>query len=356
MRKSATLAFSIAALLGVSSAYSVAPPMLYCVNDQGLNDSQFCAIPLSPLGAAIADDVIHHDCDIEALDVRDYDGKIFAASGDNTLPGWEGHLYMLKPPVPGATLIDLGQLVGDNGEPLYEVDGIAFHPTTGQLYVWSQGQGLYIISTNQLTAAITAASPGEVGDCPPLLTDPPTIKNVYKEPLPLGANELAPVEIEDIEWNWGGTILYGVENVHNHGTKPSKELGVGSDLVDSDSDKPRADHTIVLWSYYKDTHGLSKIQAACRIVAGGEYEIEGLESLPRTFFGKDKDKIITEDKDALILSYHEPADKKLNYAVITAPVPANSPSGPLPDCEIASYGEIPTDGLSDIEGLGIVWR
>jgi len=326
MKKSIKLALSIATALGFSSAYGSA---IYCVQDNGLNDSQFCksdhlddATPtpaINPLGPE------YKDCDIEALDIMHDPGLLYAASGDNTPR--PGHLYRVD--MSGAGLYDLGD-VDAPGHELTEIDGISFHPVDGDLYGWAQDEGLFVIpSANVPLDPGTYLVPGGTGaaGCNDTASQNSTV---------IKAEMVIPTEgeIEDIEWNWGGTKLYAVENLHSH-TDPDRHGPPDFD-----------EKGIKLWVYTPPSSGGPSITSVCDDLVpsivklmGDAYEIEGIESFPRTLLN------IQSLDDLLILSFHKHkggATTDLKYVTIVAG----------DECNLVDQATITAD-FNDIEGVGV---
>jgi uncharacterized repeat protein (TIGR01451 family) len=126
-------------------------PQFYALHDEKLNDTQFFNInpntrETTPLGPS------YDGYDIEALDMHPYTGKLYATSGDDTGcidPAADsatcerhpnGHLYEVDP--------NTGTLTSIGSTGFGEVSGISFHPITGELWAWADGEGLLKIDTN----------------------------------------------------------------------------------------------------------------------------------------------------------------------------------------------------------------
>jgi hypothetical protein len=310
---------------------------IYCVHDQGLNDSQFCVgTPLPFPNAIVPMGPLYQNCDIEALDLNRAGGdpfiNLYAASGDDTPR--PGHLYLIADKSIANFIFDLGDIwkVDSTGTPvtnITEIDAISFHPTTGVLWGWGQHTGLFVIPP-PLPSLITLE-----------MRIDPQVGCVANEPPVeiIGATVVVPateMEIEALTWNWEGTVLYAVENLHN-------------DPVDSHGDsedqwgQPDFDEGIRLWAS-DGTHLIEMCpNLASNLVEqwGIPVEIEALEALPEGILPD----LIPSTQDLLLLGFHGP--KTLLYAVIvTPPLPLTAPL----NCDVFWLGEIPTV-LNDLEGL-----
>ena len=184
MKKPITLVLSIAIALGITNSQA---DVLFLVDDRGLNDSQFLkkeADSIVPLGT------LHKDCDIEALDIQEESKALYAAAGDDTPRA--GHLYRVDKN--NGNISDLGVIGG-------EIDGISFHPKTGDLWGWAQCKGLFVVQASDIPSSGIPLS--ECKETPTVPNIPSKI--VFEQPIS---------EIEDLKWNEEGKILYAVENVH----------------------------------------------------------------------------------------------------------------------------------------------
>jgi hypothetical protein len=410
--------------VGVSTGL-VQAETIYCVHDDKLNDSQFCHILIPPAAFVVPDFPIYEDCDIEALDNRRFepggtylDDRLYAASGDDTPR--PGHLYYVQyvssilplpsPPAipfldpfipngPHATpasatpfswwvnLIDLGD-VDDVTPPvtaeLREIDAISFHPVTGDLWGWAQGEGLFVISpfpfpipnpplgpfppVAPLLAPIFPApypimpplvAPGSGGWIPKVPLKalkakclPPTLE------VPIIKAELIfqspPIEMEDLTWNWEGKLLYGVENVHDDPVDSHGEEEDGWPRVGYDFD---FDKGITLWVCDPNQQSIcapicpNMAQIVAEKFQGMLAEIEGLEALPEDLLLKyliDFSIINPATQDLLVVGLHGP-HQVLYAAIITPPT---SPWPPTEDCQLWQWLEHETmTELNDIEGL-----
>ncbi len=353
--KTHRLEFAIGVALGVS----VAPPIfaddgdntIYCVHDGGLNNSQFCYIPIPPVDSSVVTlGPVYQKCDIEALDIQHGTDNLYAASGDDTPR--PGHLYYVYKH--NGNVIDLGD-VDAQGAELAEIDAISFRPNTGNLWGWAQGEGLFMIPSSVIAGLPSAEDlPIQpVVDIDHPICLPPT------SPVPVIHADLIlpapPVEVEDITWNWEGDVLYAVENVHatlvdgqcqSHDPDSHGPL----DFEECDVDNDGVDEGIRLWAVAQD--GVEwKIGEICPNLApqiaeklGKKAEIEGLESLPESLL---PDEVNQETEDLLLVGFH--GAKKILYAVIITPEP---PFASDPNCQIWRWldHDISTK-LNDIEGL-----
>lgn len=129
------------ALLVRQFPFQAAPAacQLYAVHDEGLNQSQFFTVDLDnhqvkSLGTS------YPGYDIEGLAIHPQTNQIYASSGNRVAPyRAKGHLYL----VDGQT----GQLFAVGSTGFEEVDSLAFDET-GTLWGWAKGAGLITIDTN----------------------------------------------------------------------------------------------------------------------------------------------------------------------------------------------------------------
>jgi hypothetical protein len=333
-------ALSMALVSWVTTTY--AAPAIYCVHDEGLNDSQFCVgYPLPfPSEGILPMGPIYPDCDIEALDLdengEDLFYNLYAASGDDTPR--PGHLYLVDK-MNGAPLWDLGDIwaVDAAGKPLTnirEVDAISFNPATHVLWGWGQHTGLFFINPPPPPPSISAKN--EI--------DPKVGCVANESPVGIvGATVVFPAverEIEDLTWNRAGTVLYGVENLHDdpvdsHGDPEDLWPNMNFDFDDG----------IRLWAFDTISGFVGSIcpnlVPAISGLMDAPAEIEGLEVLPRNLVPPPPGF-----SDLLLVGFHGP--HKMVYAALGVNfINANTP----PVCRIIWDGSIPTDGLHDIEGL-----
>jgi hypothetical protein len=313
---------------------------IYCVHDDGLNDSQFCmGSPLpSPSSGILPMGPLYQNCDLEALDL-DEDGEdlffnLYAASGDDTPR--PGHLYLVDKVV-GVPLWDLGDIweVDAAGNPvknITEVDAISFNPTTHVLWGWGQHTGLFFINPPPPPPLIS--SQNEID---------PQVGCIANEPQVgiIGATVFFPapeVEMEDLTWNRSGTVLYGVPNLHDDPVDSHGDLEDLWPQADFDFD---FDDGIRLWAYDTVSGFVGSIcpslVAGITGLLGKPAEIEGLEVLPHNL-------VPLGFSDLLLVGFHGP--HRIYYATVSV----NFASTP-PACQFIWGGNIPTDGLNDIEGL-----
>ncbi|NJO17158.1 MAG: M20/M25/M40 family metallo-hydrolase [Thioploca sp.] len=309
---------------------------IYCVHDQGTNNSQFCfgtplptpptdILPLGPL---------HQQCDIEALDIQPETDDLFAASGDDTPR--KGHLYRVNKG--NGAIIDIGRIIdGATQLAITEIDALSFQPSTNKLWGWGQDTGLFVIDS-------PLPSEGELISAQCLST--PAVPAIAAEVV-VRRQGVDAMEIEDITWNQNGTVLYATENQH---TDPPDSHGDPENrwsLPDFDFD---FDEGIRLWAYDTTDDGVlreicSDLTTEIANQLGQAAEVEALESLPNDLFNP----IIPDDQDLLLVGFHGP--NQLLYAIIaTPPLPLPESPVPLPPCELLWNGEIPTQ-FNDIEGL-----
>ena len=130
------------ALLARQFPFQAAPAacqLLYAVHDEGLNQSQFFTV-----------DLVNHEVkvlgtpypgyDIEGLAIHPQTNQIYASSGNQVGPYQaKGHLYL----VDGQT----GQLFAVGSTGFEEVDSLAFDKA-GTLWGWAKGAGLITIDVN----------------------------------------------------------------------------------------------------------------------------------------------------------------------------------------------------------------
>lgn len=327
---------------------------LFCVHDNGLNDSQFCqgVPPYVPMGLTALGPT-YPNCDIEALDNREAPIdeiaiNLYAASGDDTPR--KGHLYRFNKCglISGPGLHDVGNIMavdpntGQVIKDITEVDAITFHPK-GTLWGWGQHTGLFFIpppyplpsQQNEIDPKVgcLAAEP-QVDMIPATVVMPRT-----------------EMEMEDLTWNQAGSVLYGVENVHDdpvdsHGDPETNWLSPGFDF---DFDKG-----IKLWAYDNTTNFLGTIcpnlmndlKVHWKELFGEEKiaEIEALESLPADVLPP-----VQPNQDLILVGFHGPAH--LLYALITTPPLPLTAATPITPCQIVWDGAIPSEKFNDIEGL-----
>jgi hypothetical protein len=307
---------------------------IYCLHDDGLNDSQFCyGMPL-PAPPIVRLGPLYKDCDIEALDILHTTDDLYAAAGDDTPR--KGHLYYVYKH--NGDIVDLGDPNGPGQ--LDEIDALSFHPITNQLWGWAQGEGLFVINT--LTPPLPAPFPQPFLSSPipsipifpqgiqiqPIVNidNPICLPPISKVPLiPATIVLNKPVEVEDITWNWRGDIIYAVENAHtdnvdSHGKHEDfwpyanpKDYDFDQADVDGDGEK----EGVTLWasdgSIIKEVcHDLSP-----KIIEklGAKAEIEALESLPPNLIPTTE--INPDTEDLLLVGFHGP--RTMLYAVIITP-------------------------------------
>jgi hypothetical protein len=299
-----------------------AADFFYCVDDQGLNDSQFChgsPLPLEKLGP------LYKNCDIEALDISHVTDDLYAAAGDNTPR--KSHLYYVYKD--SGDVVDLGNIGGPGV--LEEVDALSFHPVTDKLWGWAQGEGLFVIPTLP-----TFPEPAIL---PIVDIEHPRCKRPDDD-VTIPATLMASFanEVEDITWNWTGDVLYAVENLHtddpdSHGDDEDRWPGPPFNIDYDDG--------IKLWAYVIESGEIELCPNLAPSIAealGHEAEIEGLEALPNDFLIPP----IAADKDLLIATFHGPHE--MYYAAIIA-----RPTLSTPQCEIwIDSVEVP---FNDIEGI-----
>jgi hypothetical protein len=334
MNKSIRLAVALA--VGTSAGLAQAETV-YCVHDDGLNDSQFCYVPIPPANQVLPLGPLYRNCDIEALDIQHEEDSLFAASGDDTPR--KGHLYrVVTPPgvVGAGDIFDLGNVVaippplGPGGD-IEEIDAISFHPNTGDLWGWAQDRGLFVIPRASV----------------PLQGGTQVKLSCHEEIAPYEIQaemviEKKQMEIEAITWNQNGTALYGVENCHeghhpdSHG---AHEDGWGKAGYNYDTDCGTK-----LWRGIFPISPASWMPVCQNLLSGTPQpaaEIEAIESLPPGF-GAEIGIGVPPGGDLVLLGFHGP--NQLSYAVLFIP-PA-----PGAACAIVWEGGIESK-FNDIEGL-----
>jgi len=345
MNKSIRLAVALA--VGTSAGLAQAETV-YCVHDDGLNDSQFCYVPIPPANQVLpllplpvppgAPPITYENCDIEALDIRHGNDLLFAASGDDTPR--KGHLYFVETDnLVGARgdIFDLGNVVARPLEAVKEIDAISFHPTTDDLWGWAQDRGLFVIP--QASVPLPQEGTQVISTCQERI-DPP-VKDIPARMVIVPKEEM---EIESITWNQNGTALFGVENCHtdhpdSHG---APEDGWGSPAYNYDTDCG-----IKIWRGIDPITPASWMQVCENLFDEGETpqpvaEIEAIESLPPGF-GAKIGIMVPPGGDLVLIGFHGP--NQLSYAVLFIP-PA-----PGAACAIVWEGGINSKPFNDIEGL-----
>jgi len=302
---------------------------LYCVHDDQRNDSQFCfgapPAPLHPLGP------LYRDCDIEALDLDQQSGELYAASGKQTPR--KGHLYHVHKRT--AAITDLGDIVeAGTGKDVKEVDALSFHPLTGELWGWAQDKGLFKIPAlpefpTPIEPVVDAANP----QCLKPTSEVPTIAAQIVIPQPM--------EVEDITWNWSGTALYALENVH---TDDADSHGDNENQWSKPDFNADFDTGIRLWAYDSTSNVIREICDNLLPLMGEGAEIEGLEALPKSLFQYQL------PVDALLVSFHGPK-KSLYTTIALPPLPLPAPPAPVTPCQIVWEDEFSSSPFNDIEGL-----
>jgi hypothetical protein len=368
MNKSIRLAVALA--VGTGAGLAQADETVYCVHDDGLNDSQFCYVNLNPpnppkipglqvlplkVNPLTGASHTYWDCDIEALDIShpnqsDLDNLLFAASGDDTPR--KGHLYFVETDnlvgVRG-DLFDLGNVVAPplNAKvPLKdvkEIDAISFHPNTDNLWGWAQDRGLFVIPS----ASIPLQGAQVISTC----QEPMNPEEIQAEMV-----IVKQMEVEAITWNQNGTILYGVKNCHNddpdsHGKDENGwpypnprdyDFDCGIELWAGNWDPGPAD-PVFNWEQVcpnitadiEDMLAQSYPNAKEKRVA----EIEALESLPRHLAAPPP---IPPGDDLVVIGFHGP--HHLLYAMVNIPPPPAL-------CGFRFVNDIDSKPFNDIEGL-----
>jgi len=248
---------------------------LYAVNDKGLNHSQFLTIDPDRLEIKRLGPV-YKGHDIEALDIRPKTGELYAASGDNT--GNKGHLYQVDK--------ENGQILDLGSTPCKEVDALTFHPD-GTLWAWGQDCGLFKIEN-------------------PLAPE--------KAKLVIPSN--GEVEVEDMTWNTKGTILYGVENLHD-GHHPDSH-GASEENYSENLDFEQG---IRLWAYHLESGDMKTL---CDDFMGSLMEVEAMETLP---------------DDSLIFRFH--GSHNLTFGTVS-----------VQNCQMTVKKELSTP-YNDVEGIAL---
>jgi len=329
---------------------------IYCVHDDGLNDSQFCYTTppsfISSLGP------LYKDCDIEALDTLQSTDELYAAAGDDTPR--PSHLYYVNKQ--NGNIEDLGDIGGPDF--LREIDALSFRPDGHQLWGWAQGEGLFVIHMllpNPLSSIpplfpVTPSYPQGIPIQPIVdINYPQCLKPTSEVPIIEAELVLSePIEVEDITWNWQGDVLYAVENIHinhdsdSHGdsedrwSKPDFDF----DFEQGDIDNDGVNEGIRFWA--SDGNVIVEIChdliPSIKAKLGRQAEIEALESLPPELFPETVDP---NSEDLLVVGFHGP--KKMLYAVIKTP---SIPSSPNAGCTLLSWLDETTEtALNDIEGI-----
>jgi Leucine-rich repeat (LRR) protein len=149
--------------------------LVYALHQDSLNNTQFTTIApnlnfqINPLGNP------HSGYNIKNIDILSATNEIYAASGSNPEIGHDqGYLYRINR--------DNGELIPVCGTGLGEITALSFHPTDNKLWVWSNGEGLFVIDINSI----------DNGTCHPT--------EVLRH----------PATITDLTWDNAGQILYGL--------------------------------------------------------------------------------------------------------------------------------------------------
>lgn len=142
---------------------------LYGVQDNGLNDSQLFTINLDTLEVNDLGEQ-YPGYDIEALAIHPVTGELYAASGDDT--DRPGYLYKVN--------THTGELTEIGNTGFAEIEGLSFDKD-GTLWAWAKGDGLIQIDTQTGVGTLMIPS---------------------------------PVAVEDITWNNDSTLLYAAQDKH----------------------------------------------------------------------------------------------------------------------------------------------
>ncbi|MDY6992370.1 MAG: hypothetical protein SVR94_07160 [Pseudomonadota bacterium] len=196
---------------------------LYGVHDQGLNNSQLFVASAPDYTNTQALGALYAEYDIEALDIHPLTDALYAASGDDTPQ--KGYLYQIDKTT--GVILSTVDIRATDGSDLTEIDGLSFHPQTGELWAWAQNQGLLRVQPNTGVAELVVAYDGE---------------------------------IEDLTWDASGDTLYGVQNKHNT-TDVDSQADVGG---------------VLLWQY---TPATGTVTTLCDEFLATVPEIEALEAL-----------------------------------------------------------------------------
>jgi len=304
--------FNLNAHLLASSIDQVA---IYCVQDQGVNDSQLCQGSFYPTISFTTLGPLYQDCDLEAMDVSPTTGEIYAAAGDNTPRG--SHLYLVFKE--DGNLLDLGDIGGPNF--LKGVEALSFHPQTNQLWGWAQGEGLFVIRT--LPSLLSPPFILPVVDLNhPLCRAPSSSLKVpdISAELVLAAPN---VKVGDLTWNQRGDIIYAIENV-----SPKDSEQDGAKLWASDG------KSIV--SICPNLTSLVKNQL------GEEARIEGIESFPADLFPT----LDATKEDLLLVSLNN-----VNTMLFLGVVITSQPLSAAAPCTLWEWVEKITTPFNDIEGI-----
>ncbi|NJO15267.1 MAG: hypothetical protein HC877_05835 [Thioploca sp.] len=150
--------------------------LLYALQDEGLNNSQFFTVDpqnhfaTTPLGN------IYPEYDIEDMDILSATTEIYASSGDNAQANHEkGYLYQVNS--------DNGELTPICSTGLGKVSAISFYPDSQDLWLWAGGKGLFVIDLKQINNGV----------CYP--------QEIFHY----------SAQVEGITWDSEGQILYGAK-------------------------------------------------------------------------------------------------------------------------------------------------
>jgi hypothetical protein len=239
------------ALLVRQFPFQAAPAscQLYAVHDEGLNQSQFFTVDWDNHQVKILG-TPYPGYDIEGLAIHPQTNQIYASSGNRVAPyRAKGHLYL----VDGQT----GQLFAIGSTGFEEVDSLAFDDT-GTLWGWAKGAGLITIDTNTGEGHLELSSRLKVEDLTiSKNTDPPLFYGAVQTDLwqypPLGilcAGKL-PHETEALEMLSNNYLLFGT---HQDQTFSIHLLELDSCSVITDAD---------IVTPFNDIEGIALPQDAC---------------------------------------------------------------------------------------------
>ena len=163
--------------------------LIYALQDEGLNNSQFFTVDPQNNFTVTSLGNVHPGYDIEDMDILPTTTKIYASSGGNPQANYEkGYLYQVNK--------DNGELTPICSTGLGKVSAISFYPHSQDLWLWAGDKGLFVIDLKEI----------QQGVCHP--------KEIFRY----------TAQVEGITWDAEGKSLYGVKGntlykyIHDTGT------------------------------------------------------------------------------------------------------------------------------------------
>ena len=226
---------------------------LYGVHAKNSEDSQI--VRFAPGSSNIeALGQLHKDHDLEGLDTDPITGKIYTIAGGKGKQ--KGNLFEVNP--------DTGQLrlIGNTGatQSSREIESLAFHPTSGELWAYKEKSGLYTLDLNSGAASLKWNAPSNSKSW------------------------------EGLAWSPDGEALYGVSNSKLYRWDPESESAsqvCGNLPQSTEALDFRPDGVMIATRSYRGKLGYFTIEPdSCEIdlvnISTSFNDIEGLSCGPNT--------------------------------------------------------------------------